>query len=255
MLGLVRAAPDRRHRVPWGHRPRRRAHRGGGRHRTGRVARPRCRVHRLGDRCHAGRQGARRAACVWSAATRPSGAPRSRSTCGPDGCPGRVGGDDLADRRRRCAREALPRPRGDERHRRAARQGVVLGARGGRDPRRPLHRVRDLRCRVPLELHRDRRGHQSARTGQDVHRVFAVLGLLPTRRPALRGAVAAIDGGPGRGRRGAAGAGPIRLLRHLLEDHRRPTRRRARVRSSRASPSAPRRSWRTCRTGVRSVRC
>ncbi len=76
-------------------------------------------------------------------------------------------------------------------------QGVVLGARGGRDPCGPLHRVRDLRRRVPVELHRRRPRHQPARVGQDVHRVLAVLGFLPSWRPALRGALATVDPAPG----------------------------------------------------------
>ena len=50
MLGLLRATADCRHRIPGGHRPRGRAHRGGSGHRAGRLARPRRRVHRLGRR-------------------------------------------------------------------------------------------------------------------------------------------------------------------------------------------------------------
>ena len=34
--------------------------------------------------------------------------------------------------------------------------------------------------------------HRPARAGQDVHRLLAVLGLLPPRRAALRGALAAV---------------------------------------------------------------
>ena len=61
VLGVVRPAPDRRHRVPGGHRARRRAHRRGGRHRSRGLARARRRVHRLGGRRPAGGSRARRA--------------------------------------------------------------------------------------------------------------------------------------------------------------------------------------------------
>ena len=44
----------------------------------------------------------------------------------------------------------------------------------------------------PSNSHRGRRGHRPARAGQDVHRLLALLGLLPPRRPALRGAVAPV---------------------------------------------------------------
>ena len=150
------------------------------------------------DRRPAGRPGPRRARACGRRATRTSGAP------GEPFHPWARRTPSQASWRRRSvgaagggrAREALPRPRADERHRRATREGVVLGARGGRDRRRPLHRVRDLRGRVPLELHRGRRGHQSARAGQDVHGVLAVLGLLSPRGPALRGTVAAVDDAP-----------------------------------------------------------
>ena len=66
LLGLVRAAPDRRHRLPRRHRPRGGAHRGGRRHRARRFPRPRRGVHRLAHRRHAGRPGPRRAACASS---------------------------------------------------------------------------------------------------------------------------------------------------------------------------------------------
>ena len=57
----------------------------------------------------------------------------------------------------------------------------------------PLHPVRHLRRRLPVELHRHRRGHRPARARQDVHRLLALLGLLPAGRTPLRGAVAAFD--------------------------------------------------------------
>ena len=60
LLGVVRAAADRRHRLPGRHRTCRRAHRGGGRHRPGRLARARCGVHRLGRGRHARGPSARR---------------------------------------------------------------------------------------------------------------------------------------------------------------------------------------------------
>ena len=94
------------------------------------------------------------------------------------------------------ADEGLPDPRGDERDRRAAGQDVVLGAAGRGHRRRPLHPVRDLRGRLPVQLDRHRRGHRPARAGQDVHRLLAVLGLLPPGRAALRGPVAAVDAAP-----------------------------------------------------------
>ena len=90
--------------------------------------------------------------------------------------------------------KALPHPRRDERDRRTAGQDLVLGARGRGHRRRPLHPVRHLRRRLPVQLDRHRRGHRPARAGQDVHRLLAVLGLLPPRRAALRGPVAAVDG-------------------------------------------------------------
>ncbi len=72
-------------------------------------------------------------------------------------------------------------------------QDLVLGARGRRHRRRPLHPVRHVRGRVPVQLDRRQRGQRSARAGEDVHRMLAVLGLLPPRRAPLRGAVAAVD--------------------------------------------------------------
>ena len=108
----------------------------------------------------------------------------------------------------------------------------------GGDRRGPLHRVRDVCRRVPVELHRRPRGHRLARIGQDVHGLLAVLGLLPTRGVALRSAVAALDLSA-EGDEDAAGAGrpgPLRLVGHLLEDQRAAARRKA---------SAP--SWRPTR--------
>ena len=63
----------------------------------------------------------------------------------------------------------------------------------GGDRRRSLHPVRHLRRRLPVELDRHRRGHRPARAREDVHRLLALLGLLPPRRPSLRGPVAAVD--------------------------------------------------------------
>ena len=121
----------------------------------------------------------------------------------------------------------------------AAGQGVVLGARSRRHRRRPLHPVRHLRGRVPVELHRDRRGHRPARTGQDVHRLLPVLGLLPPGRAALRGAVAAVD-------RVEATRMPKWCRRRSAPTRRTPTGRSAVgrrltawARWSRASPSGP----------------
>ena len=45
----------------------------------------------------------------------------------------------------------------------------------------------------PSNSHRRQRGHRPARAGQDVHRLLAVLGLLPPGRSALRGPVAPVD--------------------------------------------------------------
>ena len=84
-------------------------------------------------------------------------------------------------------REALRAARADERDTRAAGQGVVLGARGRGDRRRPLHPVRYLRGRVPFQLARRERGHQPPRAREDVHGLLALLGLLPAGRAALRG--------------------------------------------------------------------
>ena len=78
--------------------------------------------------------------------------------------------------------------------------------------------MRHLRRCLPLELDRHRRGHQPARAGQDVHRLLAVLGLLPARRPPVRGTVAAVDRRGRRGRRGPTGPGSLGLVGHVLED-------------------------------------
>ena len=72
--------------------------------------------------------------------------------------------------------------------------------------------------------------------------LLPVLGLLPPRRPALRGALATIDRECRGGGRRRAGAGAERLVRHLLEDQRRPPRRRIWARWSTRSPCAPQRS-------------
>ena len=82
LLGLVRPAPDRRHRVPGRHRARRRAHRGGRRHRSGRLARSRRRVHRLGRRARCRSTRCPTRCSGWSAATARSAVPASRSTSG-----------------------------------------------------------------------------------------------------------------------------------------------------------------------------
>ena len=84
LLGLVRPAPDRRHRLPGRHRPRRRAHRRGGRHRPRRLARHRRRLHRLGGRRGAGRRACpRRSAAARRAVRARAPRPTSRSTPGP----------------------------------------------------------------------------------------------------------------------------------------------------------------------------
>ena len=120
---------------------------------------------------------ARRAFHIWA---RRTARDELRSIVG-----GRGRGGDLVKRYRlREEMNGITEPPG---------QGVVLGARGRRHRRRPLHPVRHLCGRVPVELHRRRRGHRPARAGQDVHRLLAVLGLLPPRRPALRGALAPVD--------------------------------------------------------------
>ena len=110
----------------------------------------------------------------------------------------------------------------------------------GRHRRRPLHPVRDVRGRLPVELHRRRRGHRPARAGQDVHRLLAVLGLLPPGRPALRGAVAAVDRGPPT-RTAEVQPAQVRAdsVRHLLEDHRRPPGGRARRGGGQPTPCGP----------------
>ena len=92
-------------------------------------------------------------------------------------------------------------------------QDVVLGAAGRGHRRRPVHPVRHLRGRLPVQLDRHRRGHRPARAGQDVHRLLAVLGLLPAGRAPLRGPVAAVDRRrtaptAGRGRRRWCGPTP-----------------------------------------------
>ena len=179
----------------------------------------------------------------------------SRSTPGPGAPRNTSWPPPSPEPPRWSAHEALPGARGDERHHRASGQGVVLGARGRRDPRRPLHPVRHLRRRLPVQLHRHRRGHQPARAGQDVHRVLAVLGLLPPGRAALRGAVAAVDRRRRRGGRGASRprsgpTPPTPTGRSPVAP--RPT---GWARWSRASPCAPRPRWTTSRTAARSARC
>ena len=60
---------------------------------------------------------------------------------------------------------------------------------------------------------------------------------------------------PGRGGRGAAGPGPLGLLRHLLEDHRRPAGRRPGRGGGELRRPGLGEAWRTCRTAARSARC
>src|SRR5579875_3911692 len=126
----------------------------------------------------AGRGGGRPTSCAPCS-------PRSPPTPGSPTTPATT--TRTTTRPRERADEALPAARGDERHPRTAGQGLVLGAGRRRHRRRALHPMRHLRRCLPVEL--DRRQHENGPTGagEDVHRVLAVLGLLPPRRPALRG--------------------------------------------------------------------
>ncbi len=194
----MRAAPDRRHRLPGRRRPRR------------------------------GATSSRRSTSAWAARSGPTPASSTgsstpcRSTTSPTRCSGssrryqserrddepfhnwarRVPNDELAatlagldadQSRWGVAMKGFTLREEMNGDRRAAGQDLVLGARGRSHRRRPLHPVRHLRGRLPVELDRGQRGQRSARAGEDVHRLLAVLGLLPPRRAALRGAVAAVD--------------------------------------------------------------
>ena len=131
LLGLVRPAPDRRHRLPWRHRPRRRAHRRGRRHRPRRLARARRRVHRLGRAAPCRSTRSPTPSCGSSRVPGRAPARRALPPLGPPQHARRAAVDAGRVRPRRWRREALPPPRADERDRRAAR------ARSGSGSSRP----------------------------------------------------------------------------------------------------------------------
>ena len=104
--------------------------------------------------------------CEWCAATGTNGGRTSPSTTGPGVHPTTSFGPCWpgSPRSRTGGRimKGVLASRRDERGRGTSGQDVVLGARSGRDLRRPLHPVRDVRGGVPFELHRHRRGHRPA---------------------------------------------------------------------------------------------
>ena len=128
--------------------------------------------------------------CGWSAATSPSGGRTSPSTTGPGGSPTTSCGRTLAEEGTGTPVVLTTKPGAGCRMKayriRDEINGISeppgktwfweLAGRGHR--RRPVHPVRHLRRRLPVQLDRHRRGHRPARAGQDVHRLLAVLGLL-----------------------------------------------------------------------------
>ena len=151
------------------------------------------------------------ACCGWSAATRRSGARASPSTSGPGARPTTscarpwrrdAGTDDSG--RRRCAPMKGYRIR-EEMNGIAEPPGKTwfweLEA-GVIDADRCIQCGTCVAACPSNSIGVDE-DTEPARAGQDVHRVLAVLGLLPPGRAALRGAVAAVDraSGDGRGRR------------------------------------------------------
>ena len=247
--GFVRPAADRRHRLPRRDGARRRRDRRGGRHRPRRQPRDRRGLRRLGRRRGAGRTGRgfarrRRRAVTSPSATRTSASTSGRAArrwrrsgrrctqalrCGTatvrcrersrgrDRLAAKAAGHPGAQRRDEAA-VRVPPALGDERDRRSARQGVVLRARRRGHRRRPLRPVRGLRRRLSDGLDRDRQG-RPAEAREDVHRMLALLGLLPAGRLPLRGdlvdratrpddwRITGVDPAPGLGARARHGGG------------------------------------------------
>ena len=73
-------------------------------------------------------------------------------------------------------------------------EDLVLGARGRRDLRRPLHPVRDLRRRLPVQLARGERRQRASRSWSRCARVARLCwDFCPRGRTPLRGPVAPVD--------------------------------------------------------------